>query len=66
MNMSLAANWLFSQLACRVHDNAKQKHPPREFVAVFMTANVHRDRVNRVRTIAHRISQAETNLIQTP
>ena len=56
VNMTLAADWFFSQSACGINDNTKQEHAPREFVFVFTTANIHHDRVHRVGTIAVGIS----------
>ena len=56
MDVTLTADWFFSQLACSINDNAKQKHAPPEFVAVFTTANIHHDRVHGVGTVAAGIS----------
>ena len=66
MNMSLTANWLATQPARSVCNYAKQQMAPFEFVAICITADIHHNGINRVRSLALRVPQARPDVVESP
>jgi hypothetical protein len=64
VNMTLTADRFVPQPAAGIHHNAKEQHPPLEFVEVLIAAHIHGNGINRVRAGAVWIPQAATNGIE--
>src|SRR5271156_1156824 len=65
MNMALASYRFISKLSRRIDDHAEQQHATLQLGAVFATADVHHDRVHRVRALAFGVSQTAPDVIET-
>lgn len=64
MNMPLAANRLIAQPSALIGNNSEQQHPLPERLVMFFTSNIHRNAINRIRTIAALGKQAIANGVQ--
>jgi len=64
VNMSLAPHRLIAQPPGSIHHHTEEQVSPMKISCISAAANIHCDTVNRIGTVALRISQARAYLIQ--
>jgi hypothetical protein len=64
VDMSLAADWLFTDSTAGVCHNTEEQHSAFKLVQVFASIHIHCDRIDRIRAGRIRISKTRSDCIQ--